>query len=129
MNELTIETLSARFDALYALFRRVLLLATIIGLGALLGIGIFVLAVQRAANDSQDAVDQVVAQRTEAREATCVKDKRFAEAHNRLVIAIATGGGTHEIPEETQAAVDANTVDVPSCTPEGIRDFYEGGKP
>lgn len=82
------------------------------------------LAVSNTASDAKDAVHQVVAQRTESRERLCEKDKRFAEAHNRLVIAIATDAGTHPIDPDVQAAVDANTVTVPDCTPTGIAKFY-----
>lgn len=80
--------------------------------------------IEKAAADAQEAVELVVAQRNEARETVCLKDQRFAQAHNRLVMALATGAGAHEVRPEDQAAVDANTVPVPDCSPQGIEDFY-----
>lgn len=84
---------------------------------------------QRAAEKAQDAVDQVIAQRTESRQATCGLNTVFAKAHNKLVIGIVTSAGTREIPPSLQDDVDAQLVPVPDCTPKGIRDFYEGDKP
>ena len=100
-----------------------------------------------AAGEAKHAIDLVLAQRTEARINTCLKDKKFAEAHNRKVVAdadkanafivlLATGGGRREIRPEDRALVDneiaennqlrdENIVEVPDCTPAGIKAFYE----
>lgn len=82
---------------------------------------------QDAADQAQEAIDLVLAQRTEARLYTCLKDKKFAEAHNKLVMALATGGGRREITAEDQPLVDEQIVPVPDCSPEGIAQFYEDG--
>lgn len=140
---LTLGALNARFDALYALFRRVLFWATVIGVGFAIAVGVFLLAAQRTGNEAQEAVKQLTVQRTEARIQTCKKDLKFANAHNRLVerdkglvLAIATAGGQRPIPPDVQPIVDAelaqydqNLVEVPDCSPAGIKAFYEGDKP
>ena len=82
-----------------------------------------------SAEKAQTAVDEVIATRTESRKNTCLKDMKFAEAHNRLVIGIVTAAGTREIPPNLQSAVDEQLVPVPDCSPAGILAFYEGTKP
>lgn len=123
----------------------------------LMGVVLNQLRVETVANDAKDAADQaqeaidlVLAQRTEARLYTCLKDKKFAEAHNRYVVSdakrdndfldvLATAGGQRaprpqDIPIiETQKAEnnlgrDENLVAVPDCTAEGIAKFYEEGE-
>lgn len=105
----------------------------VIAAASLAVMGVFVVVTQRqvdevkqAAADSQEAVDLVVQQRTESREINCLKDQRFAQAHNRLVYALATGAGTHPVRPQDQAALEENTVDEPDCSPKGIKDFYDG---
>ncbi len=66
--------------------------------------------------------------RTEARVAACVKDKKFATAHDKLVIALATAGGTRPITPDIQPKVDEQLVPVPDCSPAGIAAFYHHGK-
>lgn len=70
-------------------------------------------------------IDDVIAARTESRVAACTNNQKFAEAHNKLVLGIATGAGTREIPPALQPAVDEQLVAVPDCSPQGIVDFYE----
>lgn len=82
-----------------------------------------------AAAKAQAAVDQVIEQRTESRKNTCENNRKFAEAHNKLVIGIVTAAGTREIPPSLNEAVKEQIVPVPDCSPEGIREFYEGAKP
>lgn len=105
---------------------------------------------QDAADRAQEAIDLVLAQRTEARLYTCLKDKNFAEGHNAKVISdaqrdndflvlLATDGGRRPIQAKDRAIVEAqmaennrvrdeNIVPVPDCSPKGIADFYERGR-
>lgn len=81
-----------------------------------------------AAEKAQTALDLVIAQRTESRLNTCLKDRKFAKAHNSLVYALAHSDPTRTATE--QAAVDEQAVphyvEVPDCSPEGIAAFYAG---
>lgn len=99
-------------------------------------VGVFVIddwRDDRAFDDRQEqlerAIDDIVATRTESRVAACENNLRFAEAHNKLVMGIATSAGTREIPPSLQAAVDEQLVPIPDCSPPGIIDFYEGSRP
>lgn len=102
---------------------------------ALIAVGALAVSVLFVAQDRDDdkrteqQLDAILEARTEARIATCVKDTKFAEAHNRLVMALATGGGEREIPPEVQPKVDEQLVAVPDCTAAGIKKFYGGDKP
>jgi hypothetical protein len=109
------------------------------------GIGLALTA--STASTAEAATEQLLVQRSEARLNTCIKDKRFAEAHNAFVTAdtasdnaflllLATSAGRREIAPEDQPIVDAqiaennrvrdsNLVPVPDCSPEGITAFYE----
>jgi hypothetical protein len=90
---------------------------------------IFVLDDRSDDRKTDEAIHQILEQRTESRKNTCEKDLKFANAHNRLVIAIATGAGTHPISPELQPKVDEQLVKVPDCSPAGVKAFYEGTKP
>lgn len=105
---------------------------------------------QRSLERAQEAIDLILAQRTEARLYTCLKDKKFAEGHNAKVVSdaqrdndflvlLATDGGRRPIQAKDRAIVDAqmaennrlrdeNIVPVPDCTAAGIAAFYEHGQ-
>lgn len=83
---------------------------------------------QVAADKAQDATRLVVDQRSESRRNLCLKDQKFARAHNSLVYALA-----HSDPGRTaaeQAKVDEQAIPhyvaVPDCSPAGIAAFYAG---
>lgn len=83
---------------------------------------------QAAAKKAQDAIDLVLAQRTESRLQNCLKDNRFANAHDSLVLYFAAIG---EKDPTTDPGLIAdfkakNLVPVPDCTPQGIAAFYAG---
>lgn len=89
---------------------------------------------EQAINKAEHATELLVEQRTEGRLIACLKDKRFAEAHNALVeshnefvMILVTGGGEREPSPQALAAVEAerirnnrNLVSVPDCSPEGL---------
>lgn len=128
-----------------------------IGVGMLVLV-IFLLAVFYGATTSQNnklekqngrlemTVANIVSTRTESRIQNCIKDKKFAEGHNKFVnddadgdraflLTLATSGGRQEIRPQDQPIVDQeiakiekqrteNLVPVPDCSPQGIEDFY-----
>lgn len=100
----------------------------LIASACLVAMVVFGVVTNRTANHAKESTEAIIQQRTESRVRLCEKDKRFAQAHNRLVIAIATDAGSHAIAPDVQAAVDANTVTVPDCSPAGIAAFYAGKK-
>lgn len=115
-------------ESLHRLFRRALFAGSLIGVGFLVGIVLFLNATNRA-------VDGVIEQRTEARRVTCEKDHRFAEGHNNLILYFANlppSPNDSRTPEQRAALIEdfkaKNLVPVPDCSPEGITDFYEGRK-
>lgn len=83
---------------------------------------------QAAAATAQDAIDQLLAQRIEARVNTCFKDKKFADAHNALVLYFAALGEKDPStdPELLADFKAKNLVPVPDCSPAGIAAFYAG---
>lgn len=81
-----------------------------------------------AATTAQEAINLVLAQRTEARVNTCLKDKKFADAHNGLVLYFAALGEKDPTTDPGLLAdfKAKNLVPTPDCTPEGIAAFYAG---
>lgn len=75
---------------------------------------------------AQEAIELILEQRAESRLNTCLREKKAAEAHNKLVIGIVTQAGAREIPLELVDEVEEQLVTVPDCSPQGIKDFYEG---
>lgn len=102
-------------------------LRVLIAAFGLIAVGALAVSVVFVVDDQRDD-RKLLEQRAEARVATCEKDVKFAEAHNRLVVALATADGTREIPPALQPRVDNQLVTVPDCTPEGLERFYGGRK-
>lgn len=92
----------------------------------------------------RSATNDIVETRTESRAATCRSDNRFITNHNILVDAVEQASALVAQPnpmrtpeqqaaatafvEEYVAKVEVARVALRDCSPEAIKQFYEGGK-
>lgn len=111
-----------------ALARYTSIACALIAAGSLAVSVLFVLQDRADDRRTNAQLEQILQTRAESRLINCEKDAKFALAHNKLVMALATGGGEREIPPEVQPKVDEQLVTVPDCSAQGLADFYKGDK-